>query len=86
MQSCHNKLLPNHVYDYFIPIWSIHSCCITLTIINNLFFLELTYLQENIPLHLLAQICRLQYTTVLSLLPFLPSNGNSRTPLACKRY
>jgi len=42
------------------------------------FYLELTVLQENIPLplHLFAQKFGLQYQTALSLLPLLPSNGS----------
>jgi len=37
MHSYHNKLLPNHFYEYFIPISSIHSHSTRLATSNNLF-------------------------------------------------
>jgi len=42
------------------------------------FYLELTHLQENVPLNLLARNCSLQYQILPSLLPPLLSNGNLR--------
>jgi len=49
------------------------------------FYLELIHTQENVPLHLLAQKRGLQYQTVLSLLPLLPSNGNFRNTIYIKK-
>jgi len=37
MHSCHNKVLPNHLDEYFIPITSIHSHSTRLATSNNLF-------------------------------------------------
>jgi len=37
MHSYHNKLLPNHFHEYFIPISSIHSHSTRLAASNNLF-------------------------------------------------
>jgi len=37
MHSCHNKLLPNHFDEYFIPISSIHSHSTRLATSTNLF-------------------------------------------------
>jgi len=34
-------------------------------LITTCFYLELTHLQENVPLQFLAQMCGLQYQTVL---------------------
>jgi len=40
--------------------------------------IELTLLQENVPLNLLAQKYGLQYQTILNFQPPLPLNGNLR--------
>jgi len=58
MQSYYNKQLPNHFDDYLIPISSIHPYPTRLSTSNNL---ESTLLQENVPLHLLAQKYGLQW-------------------------
>jgi len=76
MHSYHNKLLPNHFDEYFIPISSIHSHSTRLATSNNLFLPELTLPQENLPSPLLAQKCGLQYQLILSLQPCLSLNGN----------
>ena len=75
MHSYHNKLLPNHFDEYFIPISSIHSHSTRLT---TYFYLELTLPQENVPSPLLALKCDPQYQMILSLQPHLPLNGNWR--------
>jgi len=61
MRSYHNKLLPNHFDEYFIPLSSFHFHSTRLT---TYFYLELTLPQENVPLPLLAQKCGLQYQTI----------------------
>ena len=43
MHSYHNKLLPNHFDEYFIPISSIHSHSTRLATSNSLFSLRVTY-------------------------------------------
>jgi len=66
MHSYCNKVLSNPFDDYFIPISSNHSHS---TRLSTCFYLELTLPQENVPLHLLAQTCTLQYRIL---------NGNLR--------
>ena len=77
MHSYHNKLLPNHFDEYFIPLSSIHYHSTRLATSKNL-FLPRTLLQENVPLNLLAQKYGLQYQTILNFQPPLPLNGNLR--------
>jgi len=55
MHSYHNKLLPNHFDEYFVPLSSIHYHYTRHATSTNLFFLELTFPQENVLLNLLAQ-------------------------------
>jgi len=63
MHSYYNKLLPYNFDNYFISISSIHSCPLTHypLLLSTRFYLESTLLQENVPLHSLAQKCGLQY-------------------------
>jgi len=40
MHSCHNKLLPNHFDEYFVPLSSIHYHSTRLTTSENLFLVR----------------------------------------------
>ena len=55
MHSYHNKLLPNHFDEYFIPLSSIHYHSTRLATSTNLFLPRATLPQENVLLNLLAQ-------------------------------
>ena len=76
MQSYHNKLLPKHFDEYFIPISSIHSHSTRLATSNNLFLPRVNSSQENVPLPLFAQ-----YQMILNLQPRLLLNGKLRKHL-----
>jgi len=54
MHSYHNKLLPNHFDEYFIPLSSYHYHSTRLATSRNL-FLPRVLPQENVLLNLLAQ-------------------------------
>ena len=66
-----NKQLPNDFDEYFIPISSIHPTPQDYLLLTCL-YLEITFIQENVPLHLLAQKSGLQYQAVLNRLQLLP--------------
>ena len=51
----------------------------------GMLYLELTLLQENVPLNLLAQKYGLQYQTILNFQPPLPLNGNLRNTSYMKK-
>ena len=78
MHSYHNKLLPNHFGEYFVPLSTIHYHSTTLATSKTFCYLELTLPQENVLLNSLAQKYGLQYHTILNFQPLLPSNGNLR--------
>jgi len=83
--SYHNKLLPNHFDDYFIPISSIHSYSTRQATSNNLFLPRVKSSLGKCSLPLLAQKCGLQYQTILSIQPPLPSNENWRNTSYMKK-
>jgi len=85
MHSYDNNLLPNHFDAHFIPISSIHSRHTKLSTSYRLFYLELTHLQENVPLHLLIQKCGPQHQTALSPVQPLPPNGNLQNTTYTKK-
>ena len=85
MHSYHNKLLPNHFDEYFIPLSSIHYHSKRLATSKNLFYLELTLPQEKVLLNLLAQKYGLQYQTILNFQPPSPSNGKLRSTSYMKK-
>ena len=69
MHSYHNKLLPNHFDEHFIPLSSINSLSLHKTSeqpLKTCFYLELTLPQENVLSNLLAQKYGLQYQMILN--------------------
>jgi len=76
MHSYHNKLLPNHFDEYFLPLSSIHYHSTRLATSKTCFDLELTLPQENVLLNSLAQKHGLQYQTILNFQPLLSSKGH----------
>jgi len=85
MHSYHNKPLPNHFDEYFIPLSSIHYHSTRLATSKTCFYLELTLPQENVLLNLLAQKYGLQYQTTSNFQPPLPLNGNLRNTSYMKK-
>jgi len=84
MHSYHNKLLPNHFDEHFIPLSSIHYHS-TRQPLKTCFHLKLTIPQENVLLNLLAQKYDLQYQTILNFQPPLPLNGNLKNTSYIKK-
>ena len=85
MHSYHNKLLPNHFDEYFIPLSSILYHSTRPATLETCFYLELTLPQENIISNLLAQMCGLQYQTISNFQPPLTLNGNLRNTSYMKK-
>ena len=69
MHSCHNKLLPNHFDEYFIPLSSIHYHSTRLATSKNLFLPRVNSSSGKCSLKYIGPKYRLQYQTISNFQP-----------------
>jgi len=85
MQSYHNKLLPNHFDEYFVPLSSIHYHSTRLETYKNLFLPGVNSSSGKCSLKFIGRKYGLQYQTILNFQPPLPLNGNLRNTSYMKK-
>ena len=85
MHSYHNKLLPNHFDEYFIPLSSIHYHSTRLATSKNLFLPRVNSSSGKSSLKFIGPKYGLQHQTILNFQPCLPLNGNLRNTSYMKK-
>ena len=86
MHSYHNKLLPHHFDEYFVPLSSIHYHSTRLATSKNLFLPRVNSSSGKCSLKFIGpKVNGLQYQTILNFQPPLPLNGNLRNTSYMKK-